>query len=183
MIKQAKRSDSERWKTAREEVSADMDKDIQKQLRKIKKDLLGQELGDLRSCVMRILDASPVDALNELFNCCLQLFEGKPQKKITDFFTCITGNALGRRLFQLALNTSCKRLVGDAIEQMVAGEVEKQVADNARQSQEKDTRPVAPSEGLHFFRKQTGFNSSKVIFEKYSWKILKQFEFCCPIKT
>ena len=49
-------------------------------MRKIQKDLLGQELGDLRSCVMKFLDVSPADALNEIFQCSMQLFSIKHQK-------------------------------------------------------------------------------------------------------
>ena len=50
-------------------------------MRKIQKDLLGQELGDLRSCVMKFLDVSPVVALNEIFQCSMQLFSMKHLKK------------------------------------------------------------------------------------------------------
>ena len=67
MIKNAKKCESERWKTIREEVLVEMDKEIKGNMRKIQKDLLGQELGDLKSCVMKFLDVSPVDAFNEIF--------------------------------------------------------------------------------------------------------------------
>ena len=80
----------ERWKTIREEVLVEMDKEIKRNMRKIQKDLLGQELGDLRSCVMKFLDVSPVDALNEIFQCSMQLFSIKHQKKISEFLTIIT---------------------------------------------------------------------------------------------
>ena len=148
MIKKAKRSESERWKAIREQVVTDLDEEIQRHMKKIKKDLLGQELGDLRSCVMTFLDASPVDALNEIFNCSLQLFEGKRQEKITKFFAAITGDSLGRRLFQLALYMSCRRLIGDALKQLVSDEVQKQAADNVMERQETAPRATPPSEGL-----------------------------------
>ena len=128
-----------------------MDEEIQRHLRKIKKDLLGQELGDLRSCVMKVLDVSPVDAIKEIFNCCLELFEGKRQKAITTFFTSVIEDVRGRRFFQLALYMSCKRLIGDALDQLVKDEVEKQVASNMKDIRETETRPVIPSQGLFSF--------------------------------
>lgn len=150
MIKKAKHSESEKWKTVREQVSIDLEEDIKKQIRKIKKDLLGQELGDLRSCVMKFLETSPVDALNAVFDCCLEMFDGKRAKKITKFLTVITKDSLGRNLFQLALSMSCKRLLGDALEELVAREVDSkgQGTINEANSREAETRPVPPSEGL-----------------------------------
>lgn len=150
MIKKAKHCESEKWKAAREQVSIDMEEEIQRHLRKIKKDLLGQELGDLRSCVMKFLEVSPVDTLNAVFNCCLEMFEGKRQKKITKFFAMITGDSLGRKLFQLALYVSCKHLLGDALEELVAREVDSKVQDtiNEANSRETESRSVPPSEGL-----------------------------------
>ena len=134
----------------REQVSSDMEEDLKKHLRKIKKDLLGQELGDLRSCVMKFLDTSPVDALNAVFNCCLQMFDGKREKKITKFLTLITQDSLGRSLFQLALSMSCKRLLGGALEELVTCEVDLKVQDAIDQANNRETktRPVPPSEGL-----------------------------------
>lgn len=145
MIKKAKHSESEKWKAVREQVSIDLEEDIKKQIRKIKKDLLGQELGDLRSCVMKFLETSPVDALNAVFDCCLEMFDGKREKKITKFLTVITKDSLGRNLFQLALSMSCKRLLGDALEELVASEVDSKVQDTINEA---ETRPVPPSEGL-----------------------------------
>ena len=166
MIKKAKRSDSERWKTVREHVAADLDEEIQRHLKKIKKDLLGQEVGDLRSCAMKVIGASPVDALNEIFDCCLDVFEGKRQKKITNFFATITGDALGRRLFQLALTASCKRLVGDTLDSLVEQKVEEQFANRMKDLQETaEIRPLPPSEGcisgmyLHFVNNLMHFGS------------------------
>lgn len=150
MIKKAKHCESEKWKAVREQVSSDMEEDLKKHFRKIKKDLLGQELGDLRSCVMKFLDTSPVDALNAVFNCCLEIFDAKREKKITKFLTLITQDSLGRTLFQLALSMSCKRLLGDVLEKLVASEVDLQLQDavNAANNRETKTRPVPPSEGL-----------------------------------
>ena len=150
MIKKAKHSDSEKWKAVREQVSVDMEEDINKRLRKIKKDLLGQELGDLRSCVMKFLETSPVDTLNAVFNCCLELFDGKREKQITKFLTMITVDSLGRNLFQLALYMSCKSLLGAALQKLVATEVDSKVQEALIQanSREMETRPVPPSEGL-----------------------------------
>lgn len=148
MIKKAKHGESEKWKAIREQVSVDLEEEIERHLRKIKKDLLGQELGDLRSCVKRFLDTSPVDSLKAVFHCCLELFDGKRQKKITKFFTIVTGDSLGRKLFQQALYISCKRLLGDALEELVAKEVETQVANSEAERRETETRPVPPSEGL-----------------------------------
>ena len=115
-------------------------------MRKIQKDLLGQELGDLRSCVMKFLDVSPVDALNEIFQCSMQLFSIKHQKKISEFLTTITKDSLGRQLFQLALAMSCKHLLGDTFEQLVANEVQKQVASAVVECLNEP--PTPPSEGL-----------------------------------
>lgn len=150
MIKKAKHCESEKWKAVRDQVSSDMEEDLKKHLRKIKKDLLGQELGDLRSCVMKFLDTSPVDALNAVFNCCLEIFDGKREKKITKFLTLITQDSLGRSLFQLALCMSCKRLLGNALEELVDCEVDLklQEAINEANNRETKTRPVPPSEGL-----------------------------------
>ena len=150
MIKKAKHCESEKWKAVREQVSSDMEEDLKKHLRKIKKDLLGQELGDLRSCVMKFLDTSPVDALNAVFNCCLEMFDGKRETKMTKFLTMITQDSLGRNLFQLALSMSCKRLLGNALEELVASEVDSKVQDaiNEANNRETKTRPVPPSEGL-----------------------------------
>ena len=150
MIKKAKHCESEKWKAAREQVSFDMEEEIQRHLRKLKKDLLGQELGDLRSCVRKFLETSPVDALNAVFSCCLEMFEGKRQKKMSEFFAMITGDSLGRNLFQLALNMSCKRLLGAALEELVASEVDSKVQDtiNEANSREAEARSVPPSEGL-----------------------------------
>ena len=150
MIKKAKHCESEKWKAVREQVSSDMEEDLKKHFRKIKKDLLGQELGDLRSCVMKFLDTSPVDALNAVFNCCLEIFDAKREKKITKFLTLITQDSLGRTLFQLALSMSCKRLLGDELEKLVASEVDLQLQDavKAANNRETKTRPVPPSEGL-----------------------------------
>ena len=58
MIKKAKKCESERWKAIREQILVDMDEEIMRNMHKIKKDLLGQDLGDLRSCVMKFLDVS-----------------------------------------------------------------------------------------------------------------------------
>lgn len=148
MIKKAKRSDSERWKAVREQFATDLDEEIERHLRKIKRDLLGQDLGDHRSCVVKMINTSPVDALNAIFECCLECFEGKRQKQITKFLAATTGDALGRRLFQLALYVSCKRLVGDALDHFVREEVEKQVACKLKDVTEiEGKRPVPPSEG------------------------------------
>lgn len=149
MIKKAKHTESEKWKAVREKVSVDMEEDLNKHLRKIKKDLLGQEVGDLRSCVNKFLEASPVDALNAVFDCCLELFDGKREKKITKFLTLITKDLLGRNLFQLALYMSCKRLLGDTLKELVAREVDSKVQETIIQanSREAETRPVPPSEG------------------------------------
>lgn len=150
VIKTAKGSESERWKAVREQFATDLDEEIERHLRKIKRDLLGQDLGDHRSCVMKMIDtlASPVDAMNAIFECCLECFEGKRQKQITTFLAAITGDALGRRLFQLALYVSCKRLVGDALDHLVREEVEKQVASKLKDVTEtEEKRPVPPSEG------------------------------------
>ena len=124
----------------------DMDEEIRRNMRKIKKDLLGQDLGDLRSCVMKFLDVSPVDALNEIFQCSIQLFPVKHQKKTSEFLTIITKDSFGRQLFQLALAMSCKHLLGDAFEQLVTDEVQKQVAKAVVECL--DEPPTPPCEGL-----------------------------------
>ena len=146
MIKKAKKCESERWKTIREEVLVEMDKEIKRNMQKIQKDLLGQEPGDLRSCVMKFLDVSPVDALKEIFQCSMQLFSIKHQEKISEFLTIITKDSLGRQLFQLALAMSCKRLLGDTFEQLVANEVQKQVTSAVVECLNEP--PTPPSEGL-----------------------------------
>lgn len=99
---------------------------------------------------MKFLETSPVDALNAVFDCCLEMFDGKREKEITKFLTVITKDSLGRNLFQLALSMSCKRLLGDALEELVASEVDSKVQDtiNEANSREAETRPVPPSEGL-----------------------------------
>ena len=148
MIKKAKRCESEKWKAAREQVSDDMDEEIQRHLRKIKKDLLGQELGDLRSCVRKFLDTSPVNALNEVFGCCMEIFDGNRQKMITKFLTTITEDSLGRRLFQLALNMSCKHLLGDSLDELVDDKLKTEAAKSKANSKEAKDGPIPPSKGL-----------------------------------
>ena len=151
MIKKAKRCESEKWKAAREQVSVDMDEEIQRHLRKIKRDLLGQELGDLRSCVMKLLDTSTTDALRAVFDCCLEMFDKNRQKKITEFLTMMTKDNLGRRLFQLALYVSCKPLLGNALEALVNIKFNTEVANGRANQTETESRPVTPSEGLISF--------------------------------
>ena len=153
MIKKAKRCESEKWKDIREQVSADMDEEIQRRLRKIKKDLLGQDHGDSRSCVRKFLDTSPSDALQAVFNCCLEMFDGSRAKKITQFLTTVIEDSLGRRLFQLALHMSCKRLLGDTLENLVDERVktELEAAASLASHTETETGPDPPSEGLIFF--------------------------------
>ena len=146
MIKKAKKCESERWKAIREQILVDMDEEIMRNMHKIKKDLLGQDLGDLRSCVMKFLDVSPVDALNEIFQCSMQLFPVEHQKKISEFLTIITKDSFGRQLFQLALSMSCKRLLGDAFEQLVTDEVRKQAVNTVNENLEES--PTPPCEGL-----------------------------------
>ena len=123
-----------------------MDEEIKRNMQKIQKDLLGQELGDLRCCVMKFLHVSPVDALSETFQCSMQLFSVNHRKKISEFLTIITKDSFGRQLFQLALAMSCKRLLGDAFEQLVTDEVQEQVAKVAVECL--DEPPTPPSEGL-----------------------------------
>lgn len=169
MIKKSKHYESERWKAAREQVLVDMDEDMQRHLRKIKRDLLGQELGDLRSCVNKFLDTSPVDALNAVFNCCLDMFDGKLQKQITKFLATITGDSFGRSLFQLALYMSCKHLLGAALEELVTSEVETRTANCVAKSRETESRPVPPTEGLIYFSvKRTCSYELGIFPQKYS---------------
>ena len=177
MIKKAKRCESEKWKAAREQVSDDMDEEIQRHLRKIKRDLLGQELGDLRSCVMKLLDTPTTDALKAVFDCCLEMFDKNRQKKITEFLTMITKDTDGRRLFQLALNMSCKRLLGDAVEKLVDDKVKTEAAKSKANSKEAKAGRVPPSKGLFvcccFF-----FFGVKVVdrFQKGKWGIRRTRE-------
>lgn len=104
-----------------------MEEDLKKYFRKIKKDFFGQELGDLRSCVMKFFDIFFVDALNVVFNCCLEIFDGKREKKITKFLILIIQDSFGRSLFQLVFFMSCKRLFGDVLEELIVCEVDLQV--------------------------------------------------------
>ena len=67
-------------------------------------------------------------------------------KKISEFLTIITKDSFGRQLFQLALAMSCKRLLGDAFEQLVAIEVQKQVPSAVVECL--NETPTRPSEGL-----------------------------------
>ena len=148
MIKQAKRHESERWKTARETVSKEMDAEIVAHLRKIKKDLLGQEPGDLRSRIMKLLDASPVDILNDVFSCCLEFFEGQRQKRASKFFAMVTSDSLGRQLFQLALHTACRRLVGPIPEDACTAAGAVKPPDKSKMQGGRKKEPIPPSAGL-----------------------------------
>lgn len=108
--------------------------------------------------------ASPVDAMNAIFECCLECFEGKRQKQITKFLAAITGDALGRRLFQLALYVSCKRLVGDALNHLVQEEVEKQVACKLKDVTEtEEKRPVPPSEGNVLLNENKAMQKGRIV--------------------
>ena len=149
MIKKAKRSGSVRWNTVREQYENGLKEDIERHLKKIKKKLLGEEVGDLRSCVMKLIDTTTVNALQEIFNCCLDCFDGENHEDITNFLTTITENALARRLFQLSLTVSCRSLIGETLDSMVQKEVDKQVASRVNDLNEKEELQVQPhSEGL-----------------------------------
>ena len=151
MIKKAKRSDSVRWNIVREQYENDLNEEIERHLKKIKKKLLGQEVGDLRSCAMKLIGTSPVNALQEIFDCCLDCFEGENHEDITNFLATITENTLGRRLFQLALTVSCRNLIGETLDSMVQKEVDKQIASRMNDLKEKkELRAQPPSEGLVF---------------------------------
>ena len=153
MIRKARRGERDRWKAIREQVWADMDEEIEKHLRKIKRDLLGQNLGDLKGCVMKFLNTSPADALTAVFHCCLEMFNSRHGNNIMKFLTTITKDEFGRQLFQLALYMSCKRLLGDALENEVDKRVktELEVANNQASHTETGKGPEAPSEGLTSF--------------------------------
>ena len=144
-MKKAKLSKTER--RIREEVSIEMDEEIQRNLRKIKRDLLGRELGDLRSCVMKFLDKSATDVLKAVFECCLEMFDKNRQGKVKTFLTMLTKDTLGRRLFQLALYVSCKPLLGEAVEALVNIKINTEVANRKANHEETRIRPVPPSEG------------------------------------
>ena len=175
MIKKAKHCESEKWKAAREQVSVDMDEEIQRHLRKIKKDLLGQEPGDLRSCVMKFLDTSPADALRAVFDCCLEMFNGKREKTITKFLNTVVQDSIGRRLFQLALNMSCKRLLGDALEELVENKVKAEAANSKASRKEIETKPVPPSEGLILL----ALHRSQYYLRYYcTWNLSRVLRFC-----
>ncbi|XP_022793492.1 uncharacterized protein LOC111332406 isoform X4 [Stylophora pistillata] len=147
VIKKAKQLKTKRLGVIREEISIEMEEEIQRHLRKIKKDLLGQELGDLRSCVMKFLDKSPTDILKAVFECCLEMFDENRQGKVMTFLTMLTKHALGRRLFQLALCVSCKPLLGEAVEALVNNRINTEVASRKANHEETRIRPVPPSEG------------------------------------
>ena len=149
MIKKAKRSGRERWYTVMEQYESDLKEEIERHLKKIKKKLLGEEFGDLRSCAMKLIDTSPLIALQEIFDCCLDCFDGENHDDITNFLFTITENALARRLFQLALTVSCRSLIGETLDSMVQKEVDKQVASRMNDFNEKEELQVQPhSEGL-----------------------------------
>lgn len=147
MLKKVKHSKTERWGAIREEMSIEMEEEIQRCLRKIKRDLLGQELGDLRSCVMKFFDKSPTDVLKAVFECCLEMFDESRQGKVTTFLTMLTKHKLGRQLFQLALCASCKPLLGEAMEELVNIKINTEVANRKANHEKTSTRPVPPSEG------------------------------------
>ena len=85
--------------------------EIEQQIPKIKKQLLGSNIHDPDSLVNRFLDLSPVDILKKLFEYCEKFFQGKAKTKVTKFVMLCNSDKPSRKLFQLALHKACRDLV------------------------------------------------------------------------
>ena len=112
VIKKASGTQSKTMDKVREQLEDDMEKDIRKRLNKIKTDLLGQHVGDLRSMVETLLNASPSDIITKVFDHCHELFTGMQQKIVNKFLELLVKNRLARDLFQLAVHRGCKSIIG-----------------------------------------------------------------------
>ena len=85
--------------------------EIEQQIPKIKKQLLGSSFHDPDALVNQFLDLSPVDILQKLFQYCEKYFEGKMKTKVTRFVMMCNSDKPSRKLFQLALHKACFDLV------------------------------------------------------------------------
>ena len=103
--------------------------DIERQMAKTKKQLLGSSKTDPDALVNKFLDLSPVLILQKLFAYCEDLFQGKTKKKVTDFVMMCNNDKPCRKLFQLALHKACHDLI-------------KPVEDSPKESNAKNTVDV-----------------------------------------
>lgn len=90
---------------------AEIADDIEQQIPRIKKKLLGSNTNDPDALVNQLLNRSPVEILQTLFQYCEKYFQGKTQKKVTAFVQMCTSDKPSRKLFQLALHKACHDLV------------------------------------------------------------------------
>ena len=114
LLKSVKRCCSAESTTRREseqKMLKEITDEIEQQIPKIKKQLLGSNINDPDALVNKFLDLSPVDVLQKLFHYCEQFFEGKTRIKVTKFVMMCNSDKPSRKLFQLALHKSCRDLV------------------------------------------------------------------------
>ena len=114
----------------------------------MRKELLGEQDGDLRSLVQKLQDSSISDIIVSIYDCCEKIFVGKNKIKVTAFLKMLTSDKSARRLFELAIHIGCRLIVhsGDDME------LSHQENESEEENDNRDgTRPVQifpPEEGL-----------------------------------
>ena len=127
--------------------------EIEQQIPRIKKQLLGSTQHDPDALVNQLLDLSPVDILQKLFAYCEKYFEGKTRTVISKFVMKCNSDKQCRKLFQLAIHKACRDLikpVDDFLEKNDVG-TKASVADDKLKSAKHDDlytrRDRCPSRG------------------------------------
>lgn len=76
----------------------------------MRKELLGEHDGDLRSLVQKLQDSSISDILVKIYECCEEIFFGKNKTKVQVFLKMLTSDKNGRKLFELAVHIGCRKI-------------------------------------------------------------------------
>jgi hypothetical protein len=132
-------------------MSDELADEIEQQLPKLKRQLLGSNINDPDALVNQLLDLSPLEILQKLFQYCQKFFQENKNKDIVNRFVMMcTSDNLGRKLFHLALHKACFNLVkpvGDAQrEHRTTGE-EKTQNGNTKHNDEHSTADSCPTQG------------------------------------
>ena len=110
-IKSCSSAESTTRKEAEKKLMEEIAEEIEQQIIRAKRQLLGSSKNDPDALVNNLLNLSPVDILQTLFQYCEKYFQGKTQKKVTAFVHMCTSDKPSRKLFQLALHKACHDLV------------------------------------------------------------------------
>lgn len=110
-IKRCSSAESTTRREAEEKLMKEIAEEIEQQIPRIKRQLLGSSKNDPDALVNNLLNLSPVEILQKLFQYCEKYFQGKTKKKITAFVQVCTSDKASRKLFQLSLHKACHDLV------------------------------------------------------------------------